>query len=118
MWYLVSLCPASHLSVYKARGEAVPTVWKDYHKREDQHSLSVWKSIAEFMVMSLEGSFLSCSHLQSKAFSLGPILAGETGEVSPGHQTPTLHNEAGINLVIDLVSKASIASRQNEIEWT
>lgn len=68
------------------------------------------------MVLSLEGSFRSCSHRQRKVFSLGPILAGERGEVSPRQHTPTLHNEAEINLVIDLVSKASTASRQNEIE--
>lgn len=67
------------------------------------------------MVLSPEDSFLSCSHRQRKVFSLGPILASERGEVSPRH-TPTLHNEAEINLVIDLVSKASTASRQSEIE--
>lgn len=78
----------------------------------------MWKSIAQFMVMSLEGSFSFPFSSPKKVFSLGPILAGERGEVSPGHHIPTLHNEAEINLVIDVVSKASIASRQNEIEWT
>lgn len=66
--------------------------------------------------MSLEGSFLSCSHSQRKAFSLGPILTSERGEVSPGHHAPTPRNEAEINLVIDLMNKAGIASRQNDIE--